>query len=126
MQETDYQRGDSLRLGYEMPGLSGARREEWASRHLSDEEYIRYRGMRVASRITVPLTSLAHIKNAAMAFRHLARELDKLYRDAKRPDIDRVYWSQLACTGTGQRLKHEALLREEYASSIPGTYRNVR
>ena len=100
--------GNAVRLRYEKPGYKAEQREKYARQVLNDAEYLRYRGMRVASRITVPLTSTPHIKNAAVAFRHLARELNTIFRDNKRSDIDKVFFAQMTCTGAGQRLKMEA------------------
>ena len=91
---------------------------------INDAEYLRYRGMRVASRITVPLTSTPHIKNAAVAFRHLAKELDAIFRDNKRSDIDKVFFAQQAATGTGQRLKMEA--SPNGLGSRDGSYKGVK
>ncbi len=91
---------------------------------INDAEYLRYRGMRVASRITVPLTSTPHIKNAAVAFRHLAKELNAIFRDSKRSDIDKVYFAQQLATSTGQRLKGEASPNGFWGAD--GSYKGVR
>jgi len=116
--------GDLLRNGYVKPTLNGPQREEFARQVLNDAEYLRYRGMRVASRITVPLTSTPHIKNAAVALRHLAKELDAIFRDSKRSDIDKVFFAQVAATGTGQRLKMEA--SPNGLGSRDGSYKGVK
>tara|TARA_B100001094_G_C18139499_1_gene777018 strand:+ start:1135 stop:1515 length:381 start_codon:yes stop_codon:yes gene_type:complete len=116
--------GHALRLGYEKPNMNGPQREAFARQILNDAEYLRYRGMRVASRITVPLTSTPHIKNAAVAFRHLAKELDAIFRDGKRSDVDKVFFAQHVCTSVGQRLKMEA--SPDGMGQRDGSYKGVR
>tara|TARA_Y100001938_G_C7992632_1_gene380303 strand:- start:517 stop:900 length:384 start_codon:yes stop_codon:yes gene_type:complete len=73
-----------------------------------DNHYLMTRGLKFASRITVPLISRMQIKRASTAFRNLAKQLDKVLANKEWNDHQKLFQAQMHVTSTSQHLKREA------------------
>ena len=109
--------GHALRERLEMPTLNGQQRLEYAEKHLSPEQLMYYKGLKPASRITVPLCNFQHIRDAIQVLRMTATELDNLIKgrtfmmktDDKEADrFRKIVMAQLIVRGAGTELKRRA------------------
>lgn len=95
-----------------------------AKRVMNDQQYLQYRGLRPSCRITVPLLSVQNIREAAIAFRRLAKALDGIQKQSGLDPEQRVQLAQSETTACTHYLKYKAQRTPEV--DRPGTFNNVR
>ena len=95
-----------------------------ARRVMNDQQYLQYRGLRPSCRVTVPLLSIQNIRDAAIGFRRLAKELDAIQRQSGLELEQRCHLAPSQTTSCSQWLKHQACRGEEVDPS--GTFNNSK
>lgn len=97
--------GRQLREGHVFPTLTGPQKEKIARMLLNGKEYLTYKDLRVAVRMTIPMVDISMIKSASTHFRQLSRELGKISRDASKSKFERVLKAQEAIVTTNLSIK---------------------
>ena len=91
---------------------------------MNDQQYLMYRGLRPSCRVTVPLLSIQNIRDAAIAFRRLAKSLDAIQKQSGLEQEQRCNLAQSETTSCSQYLKAKA--NREPEVDPPGTFNNLR
>ena len=92
--------GAELRDGHVFPTLTGPQKEKIARLLLNGKEYLTYKDIRVAVRMTIPMVDIQMIKSASTHLRQLSRELSKIHRDTSKSKFARVLDAQSAIVST--------------------------
>tara|TARA_B100000768_G_scaffold75646_1_gene72292 strand:+ start:815 stop:1351 length:537 start_codon:yes stop_codon:yes gene_type:complete len=111
IKETGEFGGMELRHGHVFPTLTGPQKEKIARMLLNGREYLTYKDIRVAVRMTIPIVDIKMIKSASTHLRQLSRELGKISRDASKSKFERVLKAQEAIVTTNLSIKtsHELI-----------------
>ena len=105
IKETGEFSGTELRHGAVFPTLTGPQKEKLARMLLDGQEYLRYKDIRVACRITIPLMDVRMIKSASKHLRELAKELSAISKDTNKSKFERVLMAQNAVVETNGNIK---------------------
>jgi hypothetical protein len=105
IKETGEFSGTELRHGAVFPTLTGPQKEKLARMLLDGQEYLRYKDIRVACRITIPLMDVRMIKSASKHLRDLAKELSAISKDTNKSKFERVLMAQNAVVETNGNIK---------------------
>ena len=97
--------GAELRDGHVFPTLTGPQKEKIARLLLNGKEYLTYKDIRVAVRMTIPMVDIQMIKSASTHLRQLSRELGKIHRDTSKSKFARVLDAQSAIVSTNLSIK---------------------
>tara|TARA_R110001592_G_scaffold105674_1_gene297239 strand:+ start:1019 stop:1534 length:516 start_codon:yes stop_codon:yes gene_type:complete len=105
IKETGEFGGTELRHGHVFPTLTGPQKEKIARMLLDGKEYLRYKDINVACRITIPLMDVRMIKSASKHLRELAKELSAISKDTDKSKFERVLKAQQAVVETNGNIK---------------------
>tara|TARA_X000001382_G_scaffold123623_1_gene107577 strand:+ start:95 stop:628 length:534 start_codon:yes stop_codon:yes gene_type:complete len=105
IKETGPFSGAELRDGHVFPTLTGPQKEKIARLLLNGKEYLTYKDIRVAVRMTIPMVDIQMIKSASLHLRQLSRELRKISQDTSKSKFHRVLDAQEAIVSTNLSIK---------------------
>jgi len=105
IKETGDFSGAELRDGHVFPTLTGPQKEKIARMLLNGKEYLTYKDIRVAVRMTIPMVDIQMIKSTARHLRLLSAELRKISKDASKSKFERVIKAQEAVVETNLSIK---------------------
>lgn len=97
--------GAELRDGHVFPTLTGPQKEKIARMLLNGKEYLTYKDLRVAVRMTIPMVDIRMIKSTATHLRQLSMELRKIAKDTSKSKFERVIKAQEAVVKTNLSIK---------------------
>lgn len=105
IKETGKFSGAELRDGHVFPTLTGPQKEKIARMILNGKEYLTYKDLRIAVRMTIPMVDIQMIKSTARHLRLLSSELRKISKDTSKSKFQRVVESQEAVVKTNLSIK---------------------
>jgi len=105
IKETGKFTGKELKDGLVFPTLTGPQKEKLARMLLDGKDYLQYRDIRVACRMTIPMVDITMIASASRIFMELGRELREIKRDTTKSKFERVIKAQEAIVTANGTIK---------------------
>ena len=112
IKETGKFTGKELKDGLVFPTLTGPQKEKLARMLLDGKDYLQYRDLRVACRMTIPLVDITMIASASRIFMELGRTLREIKRDTTKSKFERVIKAQEAIVSANGTIKFDHGLYE--------------
>jgi|TARA_R110000787_G_scaffold277267_2_gene386532 hypothetical protein len=97
--------GKELKDGHVFPTLTGPQKEKIARLLLDGKEYLRYKDINVAVRMTIPLVDIKMIKSTSVHLRALSKVLNDIAKDTEKSKFERVLNAQQAIVSTNGSIK---------------------
>ena len=105
IKETGEFTGKQLKDGHVFPTLTGPQKEKIARLLLDGKEYLRYKDINVAVRMTIPLVDIKMIKSTSVHLRALSKVLNSIAKDTEKSKFERVLKAQRAIVSTNGDIK---------------------